>query len=113
MQLIIFSRNINTEFYKVNYNCPRRIGVVARASALQSVDLGFISLVESYRKPLKKMVFTASLLDAQQIGIVWRTSRQACLLCPWARHLTGCLRCYVADRWRGQAVYQLWRPQFN
>ena len=22
-------------------------------------------------------------------GIVWRTSRQACLLCLWARHLTG------------------------
>ena len=32
-------------------------------------------------------------------GIVWRTSRQACLLCPWARHLTGRLRLYVADRW--------------
>ena len=29
------------------------------------------------------MVFTASLLDAQPIGIMWRTSRQACLLCPW------------------------------
>ena len=30
---------------------------------------------------------------------MWRTSRQACLLCPWARHLTGCLHLYVADRW--------------
>ena len=28
-------------------------GVVARASALQSVDLGFITLVESYQKTLK------------------------------------------------------------
>ena len=36
------------------------------------------------------MVFTASLLGAQhKKGIVWRTSRQACLLRPWARHLTG------------------------
>ena len=46
------------------------------------------------------MVFTASLLGAQHNkGIVWRTSRQACLLCPWTRHLTGCLHLYVADRW--------------
>ena len=45
------------------------------------------------------MVFTASLLGAQHIGIVWRTSRQACLLCPWTRHLTGRLHLHVADRW--------------
>ena len=46
------------------------------------------------------MVFTASLLGAQHIkGILWRTSRQACLLCPWARHLTGRLHLNVADRW--------------
>ena len=38
---------------------------MVRASASQSVDLGFISLVESYQKTLK-MVFTASLLGAQQ-----------------------------------------------
>ena len=31
----------------------RRDGVVVRASASQSVDLGFISLVESYQKTLK------------------------------------------------------------
>ena len=46
------------------------------------------------------MVFTASLLGAQhKKGIVWRTSRQACLLCPWTRHLTGRLHLYVVDRW--------------
>ena len=26
-------------------------------------------------------------------------SRQVRLLCPWARHLTGCPRLYVEDRW--------------
>ena len=31
----------------------RRVGVVVRASALQSVDLGFIPLVESYQKTFK------------------------------------------------------------
>ena len=45
----------------------RRDGVVVRASASQLVDLGFISLVESYQKTFKKMVFTASLLGAQHI----------------------------------------------
>ena len=47
------------------------------------------------------MVFTAFLLGAQhKNGIVWRTSRQACLLCPCGRHLTGRLHLYEADRWR-------------
>ena len=81
----------------------QRDGVVVRASASQSVDLGSISYVESYQKTLK-MLFTASLLGAQhKKGIVWRITRQACLLCPWARHLTGVtgrLHLYVADRWR-------------
>ena len=46
------------------------------------------------------MVFTAFLLGAQhKKGIVWRSSRQACLLCPWARHLTGRLHLYVEDKW--------------
>ena len=70
------------------------------ASASQSVDLGFISQVKSYQKTIK-MVFTVSLLGAQhRKEIVWRTSRQACLLCPWTRPLTGCLHLYVADSWR-------------
>ena len=47
------------------------------------------------------MVLTAFLLGNQhKKGIVWRTSRQACLLCPWARRLTGRLHVYVANRWR-------------
>ena len=40
---------------------------MVRASDSQSIDLGFISLVESYQKTLKKMVFTAFLLGAQHI----------------------------------------------
>ena len=58
-----------------------------------------------------KMVFTASLLGAQHIEIMWRTSRKACLLCPWARHLTGCLHLHEPDRWWGQAVYSSWWPK--
>ena len=55
------------------------------------------------------MVFTASLLVAEQKkGIVWRSSRQACLLCPWSRPLTGRLHLYVADKWRARIL-----PDYN
>ena len=90
----------------------RRDGVVVRASASPSVDLGFIFQVESYQKTLKNGI-TASLLGDQQNRDTWKTSRQACLLCPCARHLTGVLHLYVADRWWGQAVYPSWWPQSN
>ena len=48
------------------------------------------------------------MLDAQHKKvIVCRTSRQACLLRPYERHLTGRLRLYVTDRWptRTSSVY--------
>ena len=61
-----------------------RDGVVVRVSASQSVDLGFIPLLEPYEKTLK-MVFVASLLGLGIHGMLWRTSRQVPLLCP--RHL--------------------------
>ena len=82
--------------FSVTEKANRRDGVVARASTSQLVDLGFTSQVESYQKTLK-MVVTAPLLGAQQIGIVRRTGRQACL-CLWARHLMGFLDLYAADR---------------
>ena len=85
---------------------------MVRASASQSVDLGFISLVESYQKTLKNGIHSFPAWRSAHKG-VWRTSRQACLLCPWARHLTGCLRLYVADRWWGQAVYPSWWPSLT
>ena len=45
----------------------RRDGVVVRASASQSVDLGFNPFVETYQKTLK-MVSTASVLGALHLG---------------------------------------------
>ena len=36
----------------------RRDGVVVKASTLQSVDLGFISQVESYQKTLKNGIYS-------------------------------------------------------
>ena len=61
---------------------------------------GVHSLSRIIPTDFKKMVLTASLFGFPvKKEIVWRTSRQACLLCPWARHLTGHLHFYVADRW--------------
>ena len=67
----------------------RRDGVVVRASASQSVDLGFISLVESYLKTLKKMVFTASLLGAQQIRDSVENKPASLLVVSLGRALNG------------------------
>ena len=76
----------------------RRDEMVVGASASQLVDLGFIPEVESYQKTLKNGIY--SLLGAQhKKRIVWKTSRQACLLCPRARHLMRRLHLNVADRW--------------
>ena len=51
------SIKINTKLNSIKYNhrglLSRRDGVVVRASASQSLDLGFISKVESYQKTLK------------------------------------------------------------
>ena len=53
----------------------------------------------SYQKTLKNGILSVPAWRSAKKRIAWRTSRQACLLCPWARHLTGCLRVYVADMW--------------
>ena len=92
-------------------------GVVVRVSALQSVDLGLISQIKffffSYFQDFKQWYSQLLYLQLSKIGIVWRTSQQACLLCPWTRHLTGCHRLYVTGRWWGKAVYPSWWFQSN
>ena len=48
------------------------------------------------------MVFTASLLGAQhkkRDSVENKPASLLACLCPWARHLTGRLYLYVADRW--------------
>ena len=63
------------------------VGVVVRAFASQWADLGFVTRVESYQKTLKDGTHSFVLSTK---GLVWRTSWQARLLCPWARHLAVC-----------------------
>ena len=66
----------------------RRNGVVVRASSSRSVDLELIPIVESYQKT-KKWYPQLPCLALGIQGMLWRTSRQVLLLCPWARHLMG------------------------
>ena len=51
-----------------------RDSVVVRESTLQSVDLGFISYVESYQKTLKNGIHSFPAWRSAKTGIVWRTS---------------------------------------
>ena len=61
---------------------------MVRASALQSVDLGFIPQVESYQKTLK-MVFTVSLLGAQRNKICMENKPASSLVVFFGKALNG------------------------
>ena len=74
-------------------------GVVVITSALQLVYRRFISQSRVIPKDYKKWYSQLPFLALSTKGTVWSTSRQACLLCPWARHLTGRLHLYVVNRW--------------
>ena len=76
----------------------RRDGAVVRASASQSVDLGFIPLVESYQKTLK-MVSTASLLGARHLGEVVENKPASSFVVSLGKALNGTPHLYVEDRW--------------
>ena len=84
--------------------------VVVRASALQSANLGFISPSRVIPKDFKNWYSQLSCLALSKKGIMWRTSWQACLLCSWPRHLTGCLHLHVAEQVVGP-VYPSWWPR--
>ena len=83
---------------------------VVRASALQSVNLGFISPSRVTPKDFKNWYSQLSCLAGSEKGIIWRTSWQVCLLCFWPRHLTGCLHLHVAEQVVGP-VYPSWWPR--
>ena len=78
-------------------NVNRGDGVVVRPSASQSVDLGFIPLVESYRKTLK-MVSTASLLGARHLWKVVENKPASSLVVSLGKALNGTPHLYVDDR---------------
>ena len=71
---------------------------MVRKSALQSVDLMFIPLVESYQKTLKK-VSTASLLGGRHLGEIAVNKPASSLVASLGKALNGMLHFYVEDRW--------------
>ena len=79
---------VQTKFFNSLSLNNRRDGVGVGAYASQSVDLGYIPLVESYQKTLK-ILSIASLLGARNLWEVVENKPGVRLLCPWARHITG------------------------
>ena len=67
---------------------PISDGVVIRASASQSVDLGFIPL-SSHTKKLLKMVFAASLLGARHLVEVVENKPESLLVVSLGKTLNG------------------------
>ena len=72
---------------------------MVRASASQSVDLGFIPLVESYQKTFKKMASAASLLGARYLWEVVENKPASSLVVSLGKALNGTHHLYVEDRW--------------
>ena len=68
------------------------------APAFQSVDLGFIPLVESYQKTLK-MVFIASLLGARHLREVVENKPASSLVVSLVKALNETPHLLVEDRW--------------
>ena len=76
----------------------RRDGVVVRASASQSINLGFIPLLESYLKTLKNGVYSF-LLGARHLGEVVENKPASSLGVSLGKTLNGTPHLYVEDRW--------------
>ena len=70
---------------------------MVRASASQSVDLGFIPIVESSRRTLK-MVSIAFLLGAQHFWEVVENKPTSSLVVSLGKALNGTPHLYVEDR---------------
>ena len=72
---------------------------MVRVSALQSVDLEFIFLVDSYQTTLKKMASTAFLLGAWHLGEVVETKLVSLLIVSLQKALKGTPHLFAEDRW--------------
>ena len=74
--MITFTHNINITFHTIVNRLPKNVfqvcvqldGVVVRVTALQSVDMGFIPLVESYQKTLKNGIHSFPVWHLPFIG---------------------------------------------
>ena len=82
----------------IHQNYDRHNGVVVRASASQSVDLGFIPVVEPYQKTLKSDIHSfPAWRSAFTGGCGEQAGKFAC--CALGQGTNGTSRLYVEDRW--------------
>ena len=72
---------------------------MVRASALQSVDLGFIPLVESYQKTLKNGIRSFPAWRSAFRGEVVVNKLASLLVVTLGKALNGTPHLYVKDRW--------------
>ena len=70
---------------------------MVRASASQSVDLGFFPLDESYQKTLKNGI--RSFPGARHLGEVVENKPASSLVVSLGKALHGTSHLYVEDRW--------------
>ena len=75
-------------YFGADFSPNRCDGVVVRASALQSVDLEFIPLVESYQKTLK-ILSIASLLGDRHLWEVVENKPASSLVVSLGKELNG------------------------
>ena len=73
------------------------VGWYTHSSALQSVNLGFIPLVESYRKTLK-IVFRAFVLGARHLWEVVENKPASSLIASLGKAVNETSHLYVEDR---------------
>ena len=76
----------------------RRDGVVVRASASQSVELGFVPLVESYQKTLKNGIRSFPAWRSVFREVV-EDKPASSLVVSLGKALNGMPHLYVEDRW--------------
>ena len=80
----------------MDFGNDRRDGGVVRASASQSVDLGFIPLVESYQKTLKNGIYN---FPAWHLLEVAENKPASSLVVSLGKTLNGTPHFYVEGRW--------------
>ena len=88
----------------LNYRCD---GVVVRAPALQSVDLGFISQVESHEKTLRNGIHSFSAWRPVHRHSV-ENKLASLLVVSLVEALNGMPPSPCGREVAGQAVYPLW-----
>ena len=95
--IAVLKKGVLSCFYG-KYTFSQRSCLFAGQIGLKTLK-NYQKTLKNHQKTLKNGIYSFPAWRSAFMGRLWRTSRQVRLLCPWARHLTGCPRLYVEDRW--------------